>query len=59
MPSASRSTDGPPGRQPEFRRLQRAMLGAALAAFALLYCTQPLLPAIGADLRRRARPRPA
>lgn len=35
---------------PEFARLQRAMLGAALAAFALLYCTQPLLPAIGADL---------
>ncbi|HEX2902320.1 MAG TPA: MFS transporter [Jatrophihabitans sp.] len=35
----------------EFVRLQRAMLGAALAAFALLYCTQPLLPAIGSDLR--------
>jgi YNFM family putative membrane transporter len=34
----------------EFARLQRAMLGAALAAFALLYCTQPLLPAIGEDL---------
>jgi len=31
----------------EFGRLQRALLGAALAAFALLYCTQPLLPAIG------------
>jgi len=35
---------------PEFARLQWAMLGAALAAFALLYCTQPLLPAIGNDL---------
>lgn len=35
---------------PEFIRLQRAMLGAALAAFALLYCTQPLLPAIGTSL---------
>lgn len=35
---------------PEFVRLQRAMLAAALAAFALLYCTQPLLPAIGHDL---------
>jgi len=35
---------------PEFKKLQRAMLGAALAAFALLYCTQPLLPAIGDSL---------
>lgn len=26
------------------------MLAAALAAFAMMYCTQPLLPAIGADL---------
>lgn len=35
---------------PQFARLQWAMLGAALAAFALLYCTQPLLPAIGTSL---------
>lgn len=45
--------DRPTGHRsgtPEFVRLQRAMLGAALAAFALLYCTQPLLPAIGTDL---------
>ncbi|UQX90160.1 MFS transporter [Jatrophihabitans telluris] len=33
-----------------FNRLQLAMAGAALAAFALLYCTQPLLPEIGHDL---------
>jgi YNFM family putative membrane transporter len=31
---------------PQFARLQTAMLGAALAAFALLYCSQPLLPAL-------------
>jgi YNFM family putative membrane transporter len=34
----------------EFRQLQIAMLAAALAAFALLYCTQPLLPSIGSAL---------
>lgn len=34
---------GTPGR----RRLEVAMLGAGLAAFGLLYCTQALLPAIG------------
>jgi MFS transporter, YNFM family, putative membrane transport protein len=33
---------------PELRRLNLAMLFSALAAFGLLYCTQTLLPAIGA-----------
>lgn len=31
----------------ELRRLEIAMLGAGLAGFGLLYCTQALLPAIG------------
>lgn len=43
-------TTGHRAGTPEFLRLQRAMLGAALAAFALMYCTQPLLPAIGSAL---------
>ena len=29
---------------PEFRRANLALLGAGLATFAMLYCTQPLLP---------------
>ena len=33
---------------PEFRRLASAMLAAGLATFALLYTTQPMLPALAA-----------
>ncbi|GAA5179738.1 MFS transporter [Rugosimonospora acidiphila] len=36
---------------PEARRLNLAMLAAGLAAFSLLYFTQALLPAIGAEFR--------
>ncbi|HEY2669812.1 MAG TPA: MFS transporter [Rugosimonospora sp.] len=36
---------------PQARRLSLAMLAAGLAAFSLLYFTQALLPAIGADFR--------
>jgi YNFM family putative membrane transporter len=44
----------PPGLPPgsrQARRLTAAMLAAGLAAFSLLYFTQALLPAIGADFR--------
>ncbi|MDQ2836035.1 MAG: MFS transporter [Actinomycetota bacterium] len=50
MPRPAEVEAGYRAGTPEFAQLQRAMLGAALAAFALLYCTQPLLPAIGGDL---------
>lgn len=50
MPRPAEIEAGHRAGTPEFAQLQRAMLGAALAAFALLYCTQPLLPAIGGDL---------
>jgi YNFM family putative membrane transporter len=43
-----------PGLRPgtrQARRLRLAMLAAGLAAFSLLYFTQALLPAIGADFR--------
>ena len=52
-PTTSTST-GPPGTglvsgSRELRRLNGAMLFAALAAFGLLYSTQALLPAVGAS----------
>ena len=34
---------------PEFRRANLALLGAGLATFAMLYCTQPLLPVFSAE----------
>lgn len=37
-----------PGRR-ELRRLEVAMLAAAVASFGVMYCTQALLPEIGAD----------
>ena len=40
----------------ELRRLNVAMLFAALAAFGLLYSTQALLPAIGATSGSARRP---
>lgn len=43
---------GPAGHLPgsrDFRRLNLAMGAAGLAAFGMLYATQPLLPEIGAD----------
>lgn len=46
--TSERPADGHTSGSPELRRLNLAMLCAALAAFALLYSTQALLPAIGA-----------
>ncbi len=47
--TTERTTDGLTSGSVELRRLNVAMLFAALAAFGLLYSTQALLPAIGAD----------
>ena len=47
--TTERTTDGLTSGSGELRRLNVAMLFAALAAFGLLYSTQALLPAIGAD----------
>ncbi|HEX5561694.1 MAG TPA: MFS transporter [Nocardioidaceae bacterium] len=44
-----RTADGLTSGSRELRRLNTAMLFAALAAFGLLYATQALLPSIGAD----------
>jgi YNFM family putative membrane transporter len=46
--SSERTADGLTSGSPVLRRLNAAMLFAALAAFGLLYSTQALLPAIGA-----------
>ena len=46
--TSSRGDDAPPSGRRELRRLNVAMLCAALAAFGLLYSTQALLPPIGA-----------
>ncbi len=40
--------DGARPGSPELRRLEVAMLAAGLASFGLMYCTQALLPEIGA-----------
>ena len=40
--------DGAQAGSPELRRLEIAMLGAGLASFGPMYCTQALLPEIGA-----------
>ena len=47
--TTERTADGLTSGTRELRRLNVAMLFAALAAFGLLYSTQALLPAIGAD----------
>ena len=47
--TSQRPAEGHTSGSPELRRLNLAMLCAALAAFALLYSTQALLPAIGTD----------
>jgi YNFM family putative membrane transporter len=47
--TGDRTSAGPPSGRTELRRLNVAMLFAALAAFGMLYSTQALLPAIGAD----------
>jgi YNFM family putative membrane transporter len=46
----SETTAGLTSGSPELRRLNLAMVFAALAAFGMLYATQALLPSIGADL---------
>jgi MFS transporter, YNFM family, putative membrane transport protein len=48
MTSPRATDDGLASGSRELRRLNIAMLGAALAAFGLLYSTQALLPAVGA-----------
>jgi YNFM family putative membrane transporter len=47
--TTTRTSPGLTAGSPELRRLNVAMLFAALAAFGLLYSTQALLPAIGTD----------
>jgi len=47
--TTERTADGLTSGSRELRRLNAAMLFAALAAFGLLYSTQALLPAIGAS----------
>ena len=47
--TSQRTVEGLTSGSSELRRLNLAMLFAALAAFGLLYSTQALLPAIGAD----------
>ena len=49
MTTTTRTSPGLTSGSRELRRLNVAMLFAALAAFGLLYSTQALLPAIGAD----------
>jgi YNFM family putative membrane transporter len=49
MTMTTRTSAGLTSGSRELRRLNVAMLFAALAAFGLLYSTQALLPAIGAD----------
>src|SRR3954471_7732245 len=49
MTSPRATADGLAAGSRELRRLNVAMLFAALAAFGLLYSTQALLPAIGTD----------
>jgi MFS transporter, YNFM family, putative membrane transport protein len=49
MTSKTRTSPGLTSGSRDLRRLNIAMLFAALAAFGLLYSTQALLPAIGAD----------
>src|SRR3954449_8733771 len=49
MTSPRATDDGLASGSRELRRLNMAMLCAALAAFGLLYSTQALLPAIGAS----------
>jgi len=46
--TSERTTEGLASGSPELRRLNVAMVFAALAAFGLLYATQALLPPIGA-----------
>jgi YNFM family putative membrane transporter len=50
VPAAAPRHPGHRAGTPAFSRFQTALLGAALAAFALLYCTQPLLPELSRDL---------
>lgn len=40
--------EGAQAGSPELRRLEIAMLALRLASFGLMYCTQALLPEIGA-----------